>query len=152
MTKGLLAAAFLFLSLAQAAAQDDLRVAAERYVRLPAVQQVLDFVLGPSFLQSILAAVGDDRLDADKRDRAIAIATEEMSRARPRMEDAMIEAAADVFTREELEAMIAFYGSDVGAATLAKTPAFSQAYMASFATGLQELQITVENRIRLEID
>lgn len=152
MTRTLLAAAFaLSMLTCTARAQDDLRDAAERYIRLPAIQQALDFVLGPTFLQSILATAGD-RLDAGKRDQVIAIATEEMARARPRMENAMAEAAAGVFTLPELEAMIAFYSSEVGASTLVKTQAFSQAYMAAFATGLRELQITVENRIQLEVE
>ena len=55
------------------------------------------------------------------------------------------------FKRAELEAMVAFYGSEVGASTLAKTQAFNEAYLAAFSTGLQELQITVENRIQLEV-
>ena len=152
MTRRLLAAAFALLMLTCIArAQDDLHDAAERYIRLPAVQQVLDFVLGPTFLQSILSTAGD-RLDAGKRDQVIAIATEEMARTRPRMENAMVEAAAGVYTLAELEAMIAFYSSEVGASTMVKTQAFSQAYMAAFANGLRELQITVENRIQLEVE
>ena len=152
MTRTLPAAAFALLVLTSTArAQDDVHDAAERYIRLPAIQQVLDFVLGPTFLQSILATAGD-RLDAGKRDQVIAIATEEMARTRPRMENAMVEAAAGVFTLAELEAMIAFYSSEVGASTMVKTQAFSQAYMAAFANGLQELQITVENRIQLEVE
>ena len=84
MKRRLLAAAFALLMLTCIAwAQDDLHDAAERYIRLPAVQQVLDFVLGPTFLQSILATAGD-RLDAGKRDQVIAIATEEMARTMPR--------------------------------------------------------------------
>ena len=151
MTRTLPAAAFALLVLTSTArAQDDVHDAAERYIRLPAIQQVLDFVLGPTFLQSILATAGG-RVDAGNRDQVIAIATEEMARTRPLMEDAMVEAAAGVFTLAELEAMIAFYGSEVGASTLVKTQAFSQAYMAAFANGLRELQITVENRIQLEV-
>ncbi len=152
MTKSLVAAVLFSLSLASGAlAQDDLRAAAERYVRLPAVQQVLDFVLGPNFLQPILAMAGGDQIEAAKRDRIIAIATEEMARARPAMENAMIEAAAKVFTLPELEVMVAFYGSEVGASTLAKTQMFSQAYLAAMTDNLARLQIAVENRIQLEV-
>ena len=152
MMKAMLAAVFLSLALvAGASAQDDLRAAAERYVRLPAIQQVLDFVLGPGFVQTLLSLAGGDSVDAGKRDKIVAIATEEMARARPAMENAMIEAAAETFTVEELEAMVSFYGSEVGASTLSKTQAFNQAYLAAFATGMQELQITVENRIQLEV-
>ena len=152
MTRTLPAAAFALLMLTCIArAQDDLHDAAERYINLPAIQQVIDYALGPTFLQSMLALAGD-RLDAGKRDQVVAIATEEMARTRPRMENAMVEAAAGVFTLAELEAMIAFYSSEVGASTMVKTQAFSQAYMAAFANGLQELQITVENRIQLEVE
>ena len=152
MTRRLLAAAFALLMLTCIArAQDDLHDAAERYINLPAIQQVIDYALGPTFLQSMLALAGD-RLDAGKRDQVVAIATEDMARTRPRMENAMVEAAAGVFTLAELEAMITFYSSEVGASTMVKTQAFSQAYMAAFANGLRELQITVENRIQLEVE
>lgn len=151
MMRSLLAAILSLSLVSSVSAQDNLRAAAQRYVQLPAVQQVLDYVLGPAFVEPLLALAGGDRIDAAKREKIIAIATQEMGRARPTMEKAMIGAAAEVFTLAELEAMVAFYGSEVGASTLAKTQAFSQAYLAAMSQELAQLQIAVENRVQLEV-
>ncbi|MGE3306093.1 MAG: DUF2059 domain-containing protein [Rhizobiaceae bacterium] len=132
-----------------AAAQDDTRAAAERYVKLPSVQKsVRDMV---SVIEPMLNAMGGANLPADKKEQLIAIIQEEMGALLPAIEAAMIDAAAKTFSLQELETMIAFYSTPEGEAILLKTQAFTQAYLATVTPELQAAQQRIVKRVQSEI-
>ncbi|MCR5858559.1 DUF2059 domain-containing protein [Mesorhizobium sp. J428] len=130
------------------AAQDELRNAAERYVKLDAVQDLLDFMLGPGFLEPLMGALAGDKLKPDLKSQMVAIGTEELAKIRPSVEAAMAEAAAEIFSVKEIEALIAFYSSEHGASVIRKMQPFNNAYLVRITPDLQRLQAVMEARVR----
>ena len=79
-------------------------------------------------------------LSQDKRERLAAVVSEHLGALQPGMQATLIEVAARVFTAEELEAMIAFYGSEQGASIMAKTQPMMADFMGEFAPEMQAAQ------------
>lgn len=130
------------LALAVPASAQDTRSLAEDYVELPAVQSMLDSMFGGETLAANLAASLPNNL-AINESQVAAVATlmaNEMSALEPVMRETMISNLADTFTAQELEAMIAFYGSEVGTAILTKNQAMMGRIMATIAPQMQQLQ------------
>ena len=113
----------------EAAAPDaELRDAAERLVEGEATQTMMDEMLSPDVLLKAMQAQFGDQIDEEMASRIAEIASEELSTVRPAMQEAMIEAAVETFTLEEIQAQVAFQETPEGRSVMTKM----QPYMTSF--------------------
>jgi len=132
-------------------------------IRLTNPQQTLDAAtqqLEASFRAGVKAELGDapptpaqQKVIDDMQAKIVALMKSELSWAN--FEPAVIDVYRQTFTQREIDGMIAFYKSDVGAAVLAKTPKISQDVMqlmqqrsAKFAPQLVEIQRDAINQLR----
>lgn len=138
-------------SLAQDTAEapsEDVRAAAERHVESDAVQGMLDRMLSPELLAEALRAQVGDQLPPEVADQIATITTEEIEAIEPQMEEAMIEATAETFTVEEIEAQMEFYQSDVGASILSKMQPFMTRFYEAAGPAMQEAQARMMQRLQ----
>ena len=127
---------------AQDGAPDEaVREAARRYIESEGMQAMMDEMLSPDAMADALRAQFGEQIPEDVMSQIVTIATDELQSIRPAMEDAMIEAAAETFTLEEIEAQIEFYQSPEGASVISKM----QPFMTSFYEAIgPEFQATNE--------
>jgi hypothetical protein len=78
-----------------------------------------------------------NKLPDDKLRKIADIVSAELDSVRPDLTEAMRDKAAEHFTSDDLEALIAFYGSPAGASVLAKTQPFMQDVMTEIAPVMQ---------------
>ncbi len=120
------------LSPPQAGAQDaGLLDSARRYVELPANVKLVDEMLAPDQVsKQILMSLGPRAAGLSAAQKAIIInaVVGALTDFKPRLRELMIETVAAQYDAEEIEAMVAFYGSPVGGRILAKGPAFMLAF------------------------
>ena len=113
----------------EAAAPDaELREAAQRLVEGEATQTMMDEMLSPDLLLEAMQAQFGDQMDEEMASRIAEIASEELGEVRPAMQEAMIDAAVETFTLEEIEAQVAFQETPEGRSVMTKM----QPYMTSF--------------------
>jgi hypothetical protein len=148
MFKSLLALVLVAGLTLPAAAQDNpeaLREAAVAYIGSPAQQSVIDRLLSAD---NIVAQARASRPDLPQSliDELGIIASEELGSIRIDLEAAMIDAAAETFTLNEIQALDAFYRTDEGASVLLKTQDFMQAAMQRVGPKLQEAQQAIGRR------
>ena len=130
-----------------AAPSEEARAAAERYIQGDAMQSMMDAMLSPETLSQAMSAQFGGQIPPDVADQITTIATEELAAVEPQMEAAMIEAVAETYTVEEIEAQIEFYASDVGASVLRKTQPFMTAFYEEAAPAMQEMQQAMIQRL-----
>lgn len=140
---------------APAAAQDaddapseEARAAAERYIQSDAMQAMMDDMFSPDALSQAMSAQMGGQVPPDVMDQIATIATEEIAAVEPQVEEAMIQAAAETFTVEEIEAQMEFYASDVGASVLRKTQPFMTAFYEEAGPAMQEMQQAMMQRLQ----
>lgn len=122
-----------------------LREAAQTYVASEALQTTLDELLSTDTFLAQLRASGMD-LDPAETSTLAGIVDEEFAGARPAIEGAMVVAAATTFTMEELDALIAFYGSAEGRSIAQKTTPFLQSFYEAITPTLSETQQRIAAR------
>ncbi|MEM9837604.1 MAG: DUF2059 domain-containing protein [Pseudomonadota bacterium] len=121
---------------------------AEAYVRGPAMSEMMDQMFSDEGMQGMLAGIMPaGTTDQEDMATALKIASEEMRKYRPRMEDAMIQASAKVFTLEELKAANEFYRSPEGRGMASKTQEFMQTYMELYLPIAQEYMASLMERV-----
>ncbi|MFS4437595.1 DUF2059 domain-containing protein [Paracoccaceae bacterium GXU_MW_L88] len=105
---------------------EERREVAKRYVSLPSQQQMIDDMLGVDVMRSSLdmaippeLGVSDSALD-----QAAQVIADRVQAKKPELLGVMVEAAAQNFTVEELEAVIDFYTSPVGDSVSRKMGAY----------------------------
>ena len=132
----------LLLLAANPALSRDLRDLAEDYANLPEVQAMWDDALSPLYLanQFRLSVPLSVDVSNDQLDRIGALLAREMTALRPMMEAVMVDRLADMFTADELEALVAFYQSEHGASVMQKMPVFTTMYSAELAPMMQAAQ------------
>lgn len=123
---------------------------AERYLTMPAIQKMNDDIYGGSVIDAMMAAQGDS-LPQEAQEKLGTILREEFAKMRPGLEKSMIEAASEIFTVEELEAMIAFYETPEGASVAAKTAPFMQKTMIIAEPLVEEFQSALVQRLMTEM-
>ena len=133
---------------AAAEPSEEARAAAERYVQSEAMQVMLDEMVSPDVMTEALTAQFGDEIPQDVMSQIVAIATEEMQAIEPAMEEAMIEATAETFTVEEIEAQIEFYESEVGASILSKMQPFMSAFYEAAGPEMQTAQRRMMERLQ----
>ena len=104
---------------------------AEEYLALPAVQDMLsDMFPAEAMAQQFSSSMPPNvALSDDKALKVGKILSDTMQEIRPEMERLMLEKSAELFTEAELQAMIDFYSSEVGASVLRKNQTFFSATM-----------------------
>jgi len=133
-------------SVATAQSADDLRAAATRYVENPVQQQMLDDMLSPEAMvvqmQTMAPQIPDDALQVFST-----IVSEELALIRPALEAAMIEAAIATYSLEEIEALEAFYNTELGASVMGKMQGFMASFMAAIGPEMAQMQGRVAQRV-----
>ena len=136
----------LFLALALAAlapraapAQTAPEALVREYAGLPAVQAMMAAMFSPETSAAQLAATLPPgiSLSDDQLARIGTILSAEMISFQPRLEVLMIEGMMQAFTEEEVQAMIDFYSSPVGASILLKTQPMFTSIMAQMGPEIQ---------------
>ena len=136
-----LPAAALVLAATAASAQDvAVREAADAYVALPAVQDVIDDFLSPQALMAELAEAVPPETDRATMQLLADAVAQELRALRDDVEAAMAGAAAETYTAEELQALTEFHATEIGAAVLAKQDAFTARYRDAIAPELERLR------------
>ncbi len=120
----------------------DTATLAQDYANLPAVQQMFDDMFSPEALaQQFKASVPPGtNVPEDKLSRIGALMSTEMNKLRPEMTRIMVSGMADVFTEEELSALIAFYSSEHGESAMRKMQPFMASIMGQLAPRMTEMQ------------
>lgn len=149
--------ALLILALATAPAlpafaQDTaaLREAAERYIRNPVQQRMMDEMLSADAMVAQMRAMVP-QLTEEQAQLVARITSEEMAVLRPDLEAAMIDASVETFTLEEIEALEAFYSTPVGASVMSKMQPFMATAMGMIAPEMQQVQMRIGQRIMTEL-
>ncbi|MEJ6392075.1 DUF2059 domain-containing protein [Gymnodinialimonas sp. 2305UL16-5] len=96
---------------------------AQEYADLPAVQEMMSAMFSPEASAQQLAATlppGMTLTDEQMSEIGVII-SEELIDFQPRLETLMVEAMAETFTEEEIQAMIDFYSTEIGASILIQT-------------------------------
>jgi len=144
----------VFVSLALSGAafgQDDaLRAASERYVKNPVQQKLLDEMLSADAIVVQIRAMLP-QLSEQQIQMVGQIASEEISTVRPALEGAMIDAAAQTFTLQEIVALEEFYSTPEGASVMRKMQPYMAEAMGMVAEPLQQAQVRIAQRIQKEI-
>ena len=126
---------------------EELRAAAERYVEGEAVQTMMDQMLSPDVLTDAMRAQFGDQIDDDTMTQLADIAVEELGSIRPAMEQAMVDATAETFTLDEIEAQIAFYETPEGSSVLTKMQPLMASYYTAIGPDLQAAQQRIMERV-----
>lgn len=125
------AAAALFLLTASPLWSQSPIELAEQYSALPAVQQMMDEMFSPEASASQFKATlppGFEITD-DQLLRVGVVMSDVLKGLQPRMVELQNTAIAEVFTEEEIRAMIDFHSTDIGAQILIKTQPMFTAVM-----------------------
>lgn len=134
----------LALTPASAFAQSTLELS-QQYSALPAVQEMMAAMFSPEATAAQLAASLPPgvELNENQMTRLSTLMSEELIDFQPQLEALMIEAMAETFTAQELQAQIEWASSDVGRSVLVQT----QPLMARITTQMApELQTRMMNR------
>lgn len=150
----LFAVVFALMALAPVAkAQDAQRLeAAKAYVETPSVQEMLDNMLSPQMLSTIIAGmIPAGKATEEQLAKVSSITSDELDGVRPDMERIMIEAAASHFTLAEINALTAFYSSADGASISRKMLPYMTQAMQQMGPLVQEMQARLVRRIKSEL-
>lgn len=110
------------------AQDDELLEAAEEWVNLPGVQQLIDDTFAPEgFAGQIAASLPPSMgVTQEQLDELGKLMAGKMAPFRPDMEQAMIAGAAERFTIDEIKALSEFYQSPQGASAMSKMQPYMQ--------------------------
>ncbi len=122
---------------------------AEQYVYMPEVQAMIDDMFSPQsmaaqFASSLPASVP---VTEDQLTRIGVVLSDAMKDIRPRLEELMISGSTSTFSVEELQALIAFYQSEHGAAIMTKMQPFMTGMMAELGPEMITVQQTITPKL-----
>lgn len=137
-------AALLSLSLSTAQAQTAEELA-KTYVNMPEVQQMMTDMFSPqSMAAQVVASMPPDVTLSEAQQTAIGeLMSGEMTTLRPKLEELMQTTTAEVFTAEEIDALITFYSSEHGGAIMGKMGPMMQQVMGGLAPDMQAMQTRI---------
>jgi hypothetical protein len=132
-------------------AQDDtLREAVQSFVDNPVQQQMMDDMLSADAMitqmHAMMPQLTEEQLQVVGR-----IGSEEMETLRPALEAAMVSAAVETFSLEEILALEAFYNTPEGASVMAKMQPYMASAMGAIGPEMQEAQMRIGTRLMTEL-
>ncbi|WP_170578301.1 DUF2059 domain-containing protein [Ruegeria arenilitoris] len=146
--KTLVASLILAIGFSHSALAADNQALAKEYVKLPDVQLMMDNMFSPEGMAAQVAATLPPGVTVteDQLQRIGVVMSGAMQSLRPKLEQQMIDSSADLFSAEELSALIDFYGSEHGSAIMGKMQPFMQQTMGALSADMQRvtLQVTPE--------
>ncbi|MEL6599925.1 MAG: hypothetical protein AAGK98_12230 [Pseudomonadota bacterium] len=131
-----------------ALAQDDARAAAESYVNSPVQQQLISDLLSEEAVINQLRAMLPPDTPAEMIEEVSVIVADELNGTRDAMSAAMVTAAMQIYTVEELQALDTFSRSEVGSSALLKALPFQQAFVETIDPVLREMQTNIITRLQ----
>ncbi len=132
-------------------AQDDaLRGAVQRYVDNPIQQRMMDEMLSADAMIAQMRAMMP-QLTEEQLQLVGRIGAEEMAALRPDLEAAMVAAAVDTFSLEEILALEAFYNTPEGASVMSKMQPFMANTFEMIGPQMQEAQMRIGQRVMIEL-
>lgn len=128
-----------FVLAAMPALAQDRNELAQSYVNLPEVQAMIDDMFSPNamavqFRSNLPAGV---TFPDENIQRVAIVLSDAMNTLRPRMTELMIASTSRNLSAEEIEALIAFYSSEHGAAIMSKMPLIMEEVMTGLAPELR---------------
>lgn len=137
-------AALLSFSLSTAQAQTSEELA-KTYVNMPEVQQMMTDMFSPqSMAAQVMASMPPGVVLSETQQVAIGeLISSEMNTLRPKLEELMEATTAEIFTAEEIDALITFYSSEHGAAIMGKMGPMMQQVMGALAPDMQTMQTRI---------
>lgn len=137
-------AALLSFSLSTAQAQTSEELA-KIYVNMPEVQQMMTDMFSPqSMAAQVMASMPPGVVLSETQQVAIGeLMSSEMNTLRPKLEELMEATTAEIFTAEEIDALITFYSSEHGAAIMSKMGPMMQQVMGALAPDMQTMQTRI---------
>ena len=137
-------AALLSFSLSTAQAQTSEELA-KTYVNMPEVQQMMTDMFSPqSMAAQVMASMPPGVVLSETQQVAIGeLMSSEMNTLRPKLEELMEATTAEIFTTEEIDALITFYSSKHGAAIMSKMGPMMQQVMGALAPDMQTMQTRI---------
>ena len=144
----LILAVLIGLNASVSFAQDEMeakRQAAEAYVSSEAQQSIIAQVGSPEVIAAQMEAQFP-QIPAEARTQLAEIASEEMAPMMDEMERVMIDAVAETFSLEEIEAITAFYETPAGLAMAQKTAPLMQSVFARIGPQMQAAQQRIAER------
>ncbi|MEM6589564.1 MAG: DUF2059 domain-containing protein [Pseudomonadota bacterium] len=115
---------------------------AKQYVAMPEVQNMMSEMFSPAAMGEQIAASlpPNIALNDDKKLRIGTLMSKAMNDLRPKMEELMIAGSAEVFSADELQALIDFYSSEHGASVMTKMTPFFTNIMAQLQPEIMAMQ------------
>ena len=134
---------------APVAADEDRLALAQEYASMPEVQSMIDAMFSPASMAAQMEAnlPPGITLTESQRDRIGVILSDALDTIRPQMMETMVTASAETFTAPELEALIAFYGSEHGGAVMTKMQPFMQRTMGQLSPAVTATMQSVTPKI-----
>lgn len=123
-----------------AAAAQSVEELARDYAALPAVQEMMSAMFSPEASAAQISATLPPGVELSEQQLSDLgnLLSEELVDFQPRLEVLMIEGMIDTFNEEEMQAMIDFYSSEVGASILVQTQPMFTNIMTQLAPEMQE--------------
>ncbi|MCV6593659.1 MAG: DUF2059 domain-containing protein [Silicimonas sp.] len=122
---------------------------AQAYNDLPAVQQMMEAMFSAEGMAAQFRAGLPPGMQVTDEQalRVGAVMSETMVGLQPKMEALMIEATAEVFSEDEIRAMIDFYSSEHGAQILLKTQPMFQKVMSELTPSIMQAMAAKQGEI-----
>lgn len=146
----LILAAVIAAALTAPALAQDTSALATAFVKSPVQQKLLDDMLSKDVLAAQVQAAGVP-LSRAQTNVILNIVSEELNAIRPEIESAMIVAAANAFTAQDLEALLAFYDTRDGASAMSKMAPFMQSTTTEMMPSIRAAQARVIQRVQAEL-
>lgn len=146
--KHILLAAALCLSATLAHAQNTTDLAKE-YIDMPEVQASISDMFSPENMAAqMMASMPPGAAFSDQQMAALGqLMSDEMNALRPQLETLMETTVAELFSAEEISALITFYSSEHGASVMQKMSPMMQMVMAGMAPDMQAMQLRIQPQI-----
>lgn len=122
---------------------------AKQYVNMPEVQNMITEMFSPTAMGNQIAArlPAGMALSEVKKQQIGLIMSAAMNDLRPNLEESMISTSSEMFSADELQALIEFYSSEYGASVMMKMTPFMAKVMGQLQPEIQALQRRVAPEI-----
>ena len=128
---------------------EDTTALATQYVNMPEVQNMMSEMFSPTAMGNQVAASlpANMALSVDQKRQIGLVMSDAMNSLRPQMESLMISSSSELFSADELNALIDFYSSEHGASVMSKMTPFMATVMGQLQPEMQALQVKVGPQI-----